>query len=424
MDTPEYVILEGRGTFAHADFSFESPFILLRNPWWVGILAGEENVILAFEAFTTSPGVTWQLSGTLNDGRHVKSDSMFITRTPHGPHCIEFTVSSELSLGLRPDASPLQSHFPLTGYFDEPLTFNYRDWGIKIEGRDSQEGSKNLAKRWQLPVEGMSLKLVHPDASTANHFDMARTVMILLSLAVGSGISSNRHFFTWEEGKQEVWLRMTGHERGPGPIVPSFDMALYLQVALAKFDALTPKKQSDLRLAVDYLNLSANGYLDTRLFHITQPWEFLAKTWKHEGKLSKEILCLRKQLNQTIKKWRNDHVNIDQDGFWGTRVSSVFDWPKLKDAIEQLATSFDLDLRKLGLDLDQLKDARNKVAHSGKLPEKLRQALDLLTQAQRCLQLLLLRMLGYEGRVYKPKAGWQSVVSMEQALKGGNQTIG
>lgn len=425
IDTPKYVRLEGRGTFSHAGSSFESSFILLHNPWWTGILASGEDATGALRAFFSQSG-TWRLSGTLNDRRHIEAESLIQTGTPKGPHSFEFSALTEVCLGTQLDDPPTQSQFPLVGYFDGPFSLHHREWEIAAESGDQVQNAKNLGKRWRLPTEGMLLKLVRPGASTAGHLEMARSVMTLASLAAGTGVSSHRHFFIWEKGELETWRYMTGDERGPGPIVPSFDMTSYLQAALVHLDALTPEKRFALRLAVDYINLSADGYLDTRLFHIMQPWEFLAKTWRREGKLSEEVLCLRSRLKRVLKEWRQNHADIDPYGFWGSRVFSVFEWPKLKDEIEQLAGTFGLNLGLLGLNLDQLKNARDDVAHSGELPEKLsgdsRHALDLLTQAQRCLQLLLLRMLGYEGRVHKAKDGWQSVVSMEQALKGEDQT--
>jgi hypothetical protein len=424
MDTPNYVRLEGKGIFSHQDFSFESPFAVLRNPWWTGILAGDEDPTEALKSFALQPG-TWQLTGSLKDGRHVEAESLIQTGIHQGPHSFEFSALTEVCLGTQIEDSPIQSLFPLVGYFESPFSLHHNEWEIAAKGDDQMENAKELAKRWRLPIEGMHLKLVHPGACTSEHMEMARSVMTLTSLAAGTGVSSHRHIFIWKTGQLETWRHMTGDEPGPGPIVPSFEMTTYLKSALAHFEALEPERRSALRLAVDYINLSANGYLDTRLFHITQPWEFLAKTWNQEGMLSEDILCLRSTLKRVINEWRQDHVDIDPYGFWASRVFSVFNWPKLKDQIEQLARIFGLNLGLLGLDLDQLKNARDDVAHSGKLPEKLSggsgQAFDLLTQAQRCLQLLLLRMLGYEGRVHKLKGGWESVVSIEKALRGEDQ---
>ena len=326
MDTPKYIRLEGRGKFSHAGSSFESSFVLLRNPWWTGILAGDEGPTAALKAFVSHSG-TWSLAGTLNDGRHLEAESLLQTDIHQGPHSFVFSALMEVRLGIQLDDPPTQSLFPLVGYFDGPFSLQHREWEIVAKSGDQVENAKDLAKRWRLPIEGMLLKLVHPGVLTTEHLEMARSVMTLASLAAGTGVSNHRHFFSWETGDLETWRHMTGDERGPGQIVPSFDMTSYLQAALARFDALAPERRSALRLAVDYINLSANGYLDTRLFHITQPWEFLAKTWNHEGELSEKVLCLRSRLKRVLKEWKQNHVDIDPYGFWGSRVFSVFNWP-------------------------------------------------------------------------------------------------
>ncbi len=425
MDTPKYITLDGTGKFSHSSASFESAFILLRNPWWTGILAEGESAISALDAFISHSG-TWKLSGTLSDGRNIEAKSLFHTGTPHGPYNFEFSPLTEVFLGTKRKGPPTHSRFPLVGYFDVPFSLNHREWKINSEAIDEIENAKDLARRWRLPTEGILLELVCHGPQIKEHLEMARSIMTLISLASGTGVSSHRHIFGWGSDDLEIWRPMTGDEGGPGPIVPSFEMSSFLQMALDHFDALTPEKRSALRLAINYINLSANGYLDTRLFHITQPWEFLAMAWIKAGKLSAAVRSLRSRLKRTLKDWTQEHNTLDPNGFLTSRVLAAFTWPKLKDQIEQLAAMFGLDLQRLGLDIGILKTARDDVAHSGNLPEKLsgssKDALQLLILSQRCLQLLLLRILGYEGKVYRPKEGWQSVVSMEEALRGENQT--
>jgi hypothetical protein len=425
MDTPKYIKLAGTGKFSHSSASFESAFILLRNPWWIGILAEGKSASSALDAFISHSG-TWRLSGTLSDGRNIEAKSLIHTGIPQGPYNFEFSALTEVFLGIKLKGPPTHSTFPLVGYFDAPFSLSHRKWLINSEAIDEIKNAKDLAMRWRLPTEGILLELVCPGAQIKEHLEIAKSIMTLTSLASGTGVSSHRHIFGWGSHDLEIWRQMTGDERGPGPIVPSFEMSSFLQMALDHFDALTPEKRSALRLAINYINLSANGYLDTRLFHITQPWEFLAMAWIKAGKLSPAALSLRSRLKRTLMHWRQEHNTLDPNGFLTSRVLAGFTWPKLKDQIEQLAQMFGLDLQRLGLDIGILKTARDDVAHSGKLPEKLsgssKDGLELLILSQRCLQLLLLRILGYKGKVYKPKEGLRSIVSMEEALRGENQT--
>ena len=85
------------------------------------------------------------------------------------------------------------------------------------------------------------------------------------------------------------------------------------------------------------------------------------------------------------------------------------------------ATSFDLDFKLVGLDLDSLIKARNSVAHSGRLAAHPagadKHSSDLLKKGQYCLQLLILQILRYQGMVNHSKNGMLSIVDIEEALK-------
>jgi hypothetical protein len=266
----------------------------------------------------------------------------------------------------------------------------------------------------------MILQLKREMAATKDqHQDFVQIIMLLLSLASGTGVSSHRHYFAWDNEEIEIWRKMTGDEIGPGPIVPESEITGFLKQTLPVWQSLSQKQRKALRLTLHHINLSALGYLDTRILHVVQPWEFLADAWDTQGVLTEPVLCLRSMLQRTRKQWNKDHSNCDPNGFWGSRISSIFDWPKLKDAIEQLAAKFSLDLARVGLNLNQLKRARDSVAHSGKIPASLskqQQAFDILSAGQYCLQLLLLRILGYQGRVYHSTGGWRTIVNMDQAL--------
>jgi len=80
-----------------------------------------------------------------------------------------------------------------------------------------------------------------------------------------------------------------------------------------------------------------------------------------------------------------------------------------------------LDLGAIGLDLAELKRARDSIVHTGKMPEDMFVArgstLKKLNAAQFVLQLLLLTELGYSGRVVSERDGWRDYVSIDKFLK-------
>ncbi len=421
LGPPDFVYITGKGRFHFGDSSVESSFVLYRNPHWIGIVSNEPNLCEA-AAFDLSPkSAAIQLSGILNDGKPVRASELHITNTQIGKiSSIELTAFEGVSIGQEMDTPPTESRYPLTGYFDGEFDIAHNGWGIKTIPCQSVKTAKALAKKWGCPVEGVVLQLRRENSTMDKHREFARVVMALLSLACGTGVSCHRHFFTWGNAELENWRHMTGNEIGPGPIVPEFEHGRFLEQTLPAWQKLSEVQREAIRLALYNINESAVGYIDTRLFHIVQPWEFLAEAWRMKGELPDSVTLLHSRLQKVRKQWDEDYPNSDPHGFWGSRISSIFGWPKLRDAIERLAASFGLDLGGVGLDLKLLKEARDSVAHSGKLAQHLtgpnRKALDLLAKGQYCLQLLLLRMLGYKGLVNHAKGGWRTFVDIDIAL--------
>lgn len=421
MESPEFASLTGKGKFVLNNSTVEASFVLARNPYWIVIIAEEETLCEAARDLFHSGNGTVQLSGNLDDGRPIKADELFIKEVNIGSACgVEFIENKGVFLGRERHIPPNESRYPLTGYFDGEFAYVHNGWDIKTIPCANPKKAKALARKWCCPVEGMVLQLKNKDSTMDKHRDFARDVMALLSLASGTGVSCDHHFFTWDNEELEIWKHMTGDEIGPGPIVPSFEMGRFLEQALPMWESLSQKQRKVIRLAIYDINQSALGYLDTRLFHIVQPWEYLAEAWGVHGEMPESLTCLRSRLQETRRQWEEEHPDSDPNGFWGSRISSIFKWPKLRDGIERLADSFGLDLERVGLDLNKLKEARDSVAHSGKLPESFtgpdRQAIDLLITAQYCLQLLLLRMLAYQGRVYHATGGWKTIVDIDKAL--------
>lgn len=419
MQSPEFISLPGKGKFLLGDSTVESTFVLFHNPYWIGIVAEEETLCkMAFNLISASAPA--QLSGTLNDGRQVKADLLYCTHAQIGSSPgVEFDAFEDVSIGQQKDTPPYESRYPLTGYFDGEFAFVYNGWDIKTIPCQSPN-AQELAKKWRCPVEGMVLQLKREESTMDQYREFARDVMDLLSLASGTGVSCHRHFFTWDNEELEIWRHKTGDEIGPGPIIPGFEVGRFLEKTLPVWQALSQNQRRVLRLAIYDINQSELGYLDTRLFHIFQPWEYLAEEWGMHGELPESVAYLSSRLQQARRQWKKDYPNSDPHGLWGSRISSIFEWPKLRDSLERLGVSFGLDFERVGLDLNLLKTARDNVAHSGKLPEDLTapdgQGLNILTAAQYCLQLLLLRMLAYQGRVYHATGGHRTIVDIDKAL--------
>ena len=215
---------------------------------------------------------------------------------------------------------------------------------------------------------------------------------------------------------------MSGDELGPGPAIPSHKLNDFIATALHALESLVPKQRALVRLATTYINLSEGPYLDTRLFAIMQAWESLSMAWVKKPSLPADLLCLRSRIIGLLKEWRRDHASSDLDGFWGSRLVSALDWYSLHQQVEAFATMWNVDLKRLGVDLILLRRVRDSVAHTGQLPEDpsadAESRHELLRNARHALRLVLLQLLGYHDLVMVSKDGWKVTKSMKEALSG------
>lgn len=365
------------------------------------------------------------LSGILDDGRPVRCDSLFAREscvsgsaeggTNAGPTGSILFANRPVELGTRLDRAPTEAVCPLLGHHEGIAEVEDDGWLIELvcEDRDAVREAGRTSALWHVPTEGLLLKLSRPDASAQDYEDKARQITTLLSLADGTGVTWHRYYLSWNEGESlEILGRWTGDEIGPGEGVPSFCIQPFLEQCLPTWRSWSPEKQGLAKLAIDYINLSNEGYLDSRLLSIAQAWEMLANEWVPTPEPSEPVKELRSKLLEACKDWRTRCPGADPDAQIADRVArSITDSPILArmEALADLRISLDT----VGLDLRELKRARDHVAHCGVLPDDLLEdkpaALRLLQGAQFGLQLILLSELGYSNRVVAgtPK-GWKA----------------
>jgi hypothetical protein len=415
---PNYIKLNGIGIFSSDDFQVEASFDLqLQFSHLLLTVQGQQF------GYASILHEEWTLTGQLEGGRPIQCERLCLVKLINGElNQAEFSPLAGVAIGNNMSTSPLaEARYPLIGLFEGKTSLQDDGWLIElIDGEEDAKLAEGRSKAWRIPMEGLTLRLSHKQATYDKYFPKARQIMQLLSLACGNGVTSHRQIASWDgQGEYEVWQLMTGDEFGPGPCVPSSCLRQFLEQILPAWRAWTKEKQEDARLAISYINLSSTGYLDTRLFQIMQVWELLSKAWGKEVELSDTEKSLKSYIKCGYKKWREEHINADPKGYWGGRITFPFKWPQAKRQMEAFAETRGINTVKLGLDFEKLKKARDSVAHTGKLPEEMvgndNEAFKQLTAAQYGLQLLLLVELGYSGLVMG-KNGWKSFVKITEVF--------
>jgi len=361
-------ILEPRG----AQKAFTVQFTLQRLHWHfeigVELSPGDEN---AFGIHALG-NQSWGLRGTLEDGRPVSASDLLCAST--SPEVLLLPLKS-VEVGVR-GSGPIRSvTYPLVGmYYGGGCRGVFDDFELAIHDAEqwseyTRQDSRALGR--SLEAKALVLSALPQEISELQCFEKFYAIAQLLTLASGEGVTAHRRIVAWESGEEtEIWRVAKGDEPGPGMLIPEGCLEEFLAQSYKGWRSWSKDDQALVTRVLSYLNMSTAGYLDVRLFHVMQAMESLANAWLETPALSDEIEALRQCLLDAYRNWRASPAK-DPSGFWGSRISSAFDWTRLRSRIEELFASLSIDLDKIGLDLDVLKSARDGVAHSGILPEEL-----------------------------------------------------
>jgi len=407
---------EGSGVLESEDSRhvFTVQFTLRRFYWHFEIVVrvAEEDA----QTFSFATVKLWRLSGTLADDRPLAADPLMCTTT--SPDIVLLPLQA-IEIGTRGTGPIHSATYPLVGmYYGAGCRAVFDDCELTIQ--DAQDWTEHTRQQSHVvgrSLEGKALVLssLPKGISSSECFEKAYAVTRLLTLASGEGVTAHRQMVEWESGEQmEIWRVAKGDEVGPGKLIPEFCLSDFLTSSYAEWESWPKEKRSLVTPVLSYLNMSTVGHLDVRLFHVMQALESLANAWLETPPLPDEHKRLRQCLFAAYGDWR-DSGGDDPDGFWGSRISALFNWPRLRQQLEDLLSSRGIDLHVIGLDVGVLKKTRDGVGHSGILPEELGEnaALRQLHAGQLALQLLLLAELGYTGKVYDRTSSWVRIVDRD-----------
>ena len=412
----EVVSFHGNGRITANGSDFDASFSILRQSSRSVIILSQKE--LGNLSLIPISGLELSLSGTLQDGRSVKVESL---KQLYSDECIIEIVPWDcaIEIGERSTSRPLRAQYTLTGLHHGNLDHEYQDWVIQIRSDRESMANARASKALQIPFDGATLTLSCSSAEKTeeDHDDFAKQIWTLLALASGNGVTCHRWIYSFsDEHELELWRPRSGDDVGPGPIIDHTGLSLFLEQCLPSWLLLSDADRHAISIAILHLNTSGSGFLDNRLLQVCQIWEFLAEEWIANQKLPSEILLLKKQLKVTLRAWKEAHQGSDDNGIISGRVLNSLDWIALLRRMNALVEAFGFQAHLIGLDLRKLKDARDAAAHSISIGASDGDGGDwsrLLVSAQTGVQLLILRKLNYSGNVIFHENLWRSDRNIE-----------
>jgi hypothetical protein len=236
----------------------------------------------------------------------------------------------------------------------------------------------------------------------------------LLSLALGKTFPfDNQEYFNEGRSKKKT-KEMVRPMNSGNQIVPEFGLGKYLEETFPIWQNLPKNEKDRYFVVINYLNQSKHGYIEDRILRAAQAWEILAEFQKIESDLSDGKKSLRTSIKRTIKEWKKQFPDEDEDGVLCGKILLSIDREKNLQKLIMLAERYKLLIDKIGIDFRQLKELRDQAVHSGIININGREAIKVLEPAVKGLQLVLLKIFNYDGLVLDEEKGFVKHTSMSE----------
>jgi hypothetical protein len=394
---PDLILIQGQGTFSSGALTINGSFEITNYPEKTVIEVKTQNVGHQLTALLSNN--TWKLVGKNDQNSTVYAEDLQITDISEK---IIFEPLKEIKFGDLTPNELTEAKFPLIGLYSGSIDLNFHQGRIISEEQDSLTSEISvLGKRWNLQLEGKTLKLTEPKTPIEDFQIKANDICLLLSLAVGNSVIFNRQlYYKDDQLVLEIWRRKAGYHYGVEPCIPDFQLNNFLKCTLNSFEKWGKKKKDLLYSTVNYINSANQGFLEDRLLRLCIAWESLALNLVKSSTLPKlEIELLKEYLEKSIDSF--DLPECIDKNFIKDRIAKALEWEKLYNSLVNLVDHYNLDSEKLHLDFKKLIKIRNDIAHSGQFRKKFPQTdlADLVFYSKTGLQVILLLELGYSGLI-------------------------
>ncbi|NQU52462.1 MAG: hypothetical protein HQ522_07975 [Bacteroidetes bacterium] len=344
----------------------------------------------------------WTIIGLTEGGISFRSLDLLITNFD-GEKEFEFVPQKDIIISeILTDKTNDAATYKVLNLFTEDLKFNYKGFSVDIENISSRE-HELIEKYWQIPQFTSIIKLTKKGEVLEEYDKLINSIIMLLTLATGKSLSFPVKEFEKAGGSVVLINNARPTSRKIQSIIPQKYHAQYLAETIPFFNEEFDTKYIEFRTLFEYVNDTDKGYLDDRILSMIQAWEIVANNWGEKYEIPEEINELKENFKPVIKEWHNKYPHFDK-GMISQRISDSLIWDKTINRLNNLLTQNGFNRDVLDVDFKSLVQWRHKVAHEGMLRSTdNNEVADKLLDAQLAFRLLLLRRIGYTGKVIPNK---------------------
>lgn len=344
----------------------------------------------------------WKIIGKNQQGKVFQSNDLIITKFTN-EHYFEFEQDNDIIIGdLLISNETDSAKYWVLNLFINDLTFTYSNFIVEIR-RESTYEQELVAKYWQIPQFGSSITLIRKNGSNELYEKLINSIIILLTLALGKSLSIPLREFDKNGNRITLISSARPTHRKIQSIVPENSIRQFLETTLLYFETDFENKYFEMRTLLEYINSTDIGYLDDRVLSMIQVYEIVAKKWGNKYELPAELKDLKTNIKEGVTQWHKRHSTFDKS-FICQRLTDALAWQKTTKTLESLLENLNFNQDVLKVDFESLVGWRHKVAHEGMLHSvDNNEVADKLLDAQFAIRLLILKKIGYTGKVLTNK---------------------
>jgi hypothetical protein len=410
FERPSFVKHFGKAKLHHDEFVIDVDFrYYLINER--GVLFCTSDQPLSFLQSISLWNSKWMIIGRNQEDKSFRSLDLFLTKYD-GKSSFELEQRNDIIIGeIKKGEENDFATYWVSNFFANNFEFEYAGFRVEVK-RISNYDHVLIQKYWQIPQFGSTIKLIKKNESKEAYDTLINSIVTLLTLAFGKALS----FPLREFGKNGHSLVLISNTRSTHrkiqSIISEESLGQYLVAVLPYFNEEFNVNYLELRTLLEYVNSTDIGYLDDRVLSMVQAWEIIAKKWGRPYEIAEEIKELKKNIRPIIQEWHQKYPNFDK-AMISQRISDSLIWDKTIKRLEDLLEQYKFNREVLDVDFKSLVKWRHKVAHEGVLHSVDNDNVaDKLLDAQFAVRLLILKRIGYSGKVL-PNKGYSTLKSID-----------
>lgn len=363
-----------------------------------GVLICKSEEVLPIVHKFTVVNSQWRIDGINQHNQSFFSTKLILTKHDGNNH-FEFELGNDIIIGKPVKSETTDSaKYRVLNLFVKDFEFEYSGFKVIVKSESTYE-QELIAKYWQIPQFGASITLIKENEANESYDILINSILMLLSLSLGKFLSipvrefvSNGHSTTWLGTARPTHRKIQS-------IIPEDSVCQFLKTTLPYFETDFDSRYKEMRTLLEYINSTDVGYIDDRVLSIIQVYEIVAKKWGEKYELPNKLKELKAIIKREVNQWHKSNSEFDKT-IISQRLSDSLAWQKTTETLKSVLCRLEFNEEELKVDFESLVKWRHKVAHEGMIRSvDNNEVADKLLDAQFAIRLLLLKQLGYEGRV-------------------------